>query len=79
MASVLALKLAPALVIGLEQSAALLLGRLMGDNIQFMLLPQQLWFYLVLLVHGSGFPRKAVVAFLEFKKAFDTVSFTPSI
>ena len=70
LARVLASRLAPVLakVMGTEQSA-FLPGRLIGDNIMFM----QLLPHLLRSNVGSGLASSAAVAFLDFKKAYDTV------
>lgn len=70
LARVLASRLAPVLakVMGAEQSA-FLPGRLIGDNIMFM----QLLPHLLCSNVGSGLASSAAVAFLDFKKAYDTV------
>ena len=72
-AKIIANRLGPALatVIGPEQTA-FLPGRLMGDNISFLqLLPQALRCN---AAHPSqGLATSAVIAFLDFRKAYDTV------
>ena len=70
LARVLASRLAPILakVMGAEQSA-FLPGRLIGDNIMFM----QILPHLLRSNMGSDLASSAVVAFLDFKKAYDTV------
>ena len=71
LAKVLNARLSPVLArtLGPEQSA-FLPGRLIGDNVAFLqLLPE------VLRANaGRGLPTSAVLAFLDFRKAYDTVS-----
>ena len=71
LAKVLNARLTPVLArtLGPEQSA-FLPGRLIGDNVAFLqLLPE------VLRANaGRGLPTSAVLAFLDFRKAYDTVS-----
>jgi hypothetical protein len=72
MTKVLALRLAPVLasVIGPEQTA-FMPGRHIGDTVTFLqLLPQQLRSNAA----AGGQPASATVAFLDFKKAYDTVN-----
>ena len=72
MTKVLALRLAPVLasVIGPEQTA-FMPGRQIGDTITFLqLLPQQLRSNAA----AGGQPTSAAVAFLDFKKAYDSVN-----
>ena len=71
LAKVLATRLAPVLatVVGAEQTA-FLPGRLIGDNIAFLqLLPELLRSN---AQHGTQ-PTSAALAFLDFRKAYDTV------
>ena len=71
LAKVLNARLAPVLgrTLGPEQSA-FLPGRLIGDNVAFLqLLPEVLRANV-----GRGLPTSAVLAFLDFRKAYDTVS-----
>lgn len=73
LAKILAQRLAPimASVVGPEQ-AAFIPGRLMGDNIIFMQLLPHLLRSNAAHPH-PGLASNAVVAFLDFKKAYDTV------
>ena len=72
MTKILATRLSPVLAaaIGPEQTA-FLPGRLIGDNIAFLqLLPEQLRCNL----RKEGLSQTGVLAFLDFRKAYDTVS-----